>query len=200
MAWPLLRAGNTAPCPWAPGYMPPLAPPREPPWVGVRELSRNQASSSDSLVKLPPHRSTLLVSLGCQGASHFTNSPWPGANWLVSQVLGLRWESPRDPQSRPAISCLPAHRTSNCVGKDGTEGRWGGGTCSHRGGKEPLPGCRNQLVPRGNAGPSHGHLSTQALAPALGSPSIRALCRDGDAHLQSLGFPRNAQNQWLLHA
>lgn len=48
--------------------------------------------------------------------------------------------------------------------------------------------------------PVYGHLSTQALALALGSPAIRAICGDGNGHLQSQRFPRNAQDQWLLYA
>lgn len=50
------------------------------------------------------------------------------------------------------------------------------------------------------AAPVYGRLSAQALAPALGSPAIRAVCGDGNDHLQSQRFPRNAQDQWLLHA
>lgn len=80
VAW--LWAGNTAPCPWAPGYTPPLALPSEPPWEGPRALSGKQSSPSDShLIKLPPRRHPLLVNLGCQReASNFTSSPWPGAD------------------------------------------------------------------------------------------------------------------------
>lgn len=46
------------------------------------------------------------------------------------------------------------------------------------------------------AGPRCSCLISQATAtprpPTLGSPAIRALLRDGDGHLQSLGLPRNA--------
>lgn len=122
-----LCAGNTAPGPWAPGYTPPLALPSEPPWEGARAPSSN---------RLYPRTPTPQASPSWQprrprGASNFTDSPWPGADWLVSQLLSLMRESPRYPQPCPChlLTCL------QLWGGKTTEGRgWGRGICTHRGG------------------------------------------------------------------
>lgn len=81
VAW--LCAGDTAPCPRAPGYTPPLALPSEPLWEGARARSSNQASHPDPhLIKLPPHRH-LRVSLGCPGRPHISPArPGPGRTGL----------------------------------------------------------------------------------------------------------------------
>lgn len=161
----------------------------------------------------PPHQAATPQTSSCQprmprAASHFTSSPWPGADWLVSQLLRLMRESPRYPQPCPC-HLLPAW--TPCLQL------WGEGREDHREGEDGVEGsvptevvrgapswleepAGRRLAPGANAAPSHGRLSTQAPAPALGSPALGALRRDGDAHVQSLGFPRNAQNQRLLHA
>lgn len=208
----VLRIPNTAPRPKGTGLT-------HRPWPcpashlgrGLREQPRNQALSSDSLLSSCYPADTPF---SCQpmmpreASDSIRDSPCQRQTG-DSPSRGPRVEKPEVPTAlpQPSPTCLDTMPPSGVGG-------WGR---PHRGqdgaeGSAPTEVVRShdytvassswlqasverRLVPRGDAGSSHGHW-----AWALGSPAISALWRDGDVHLQSLGFARNAQNQWLLHA
>lgn len=88
-----------------------------------------------------------------------------GADWLISRCRASGGKAQETHSPIPPSPACPHTVPPAVWGEDGREGGMGWRDRPHRGGKEPLPGCRNQL----GEGWCHGAV----LAPRTVIPALR---------------------------